>query len=119
MYEIEISIKNLSPENDRAFKKAAHSFVEQLQGVNRLTVELAEEKVENSRGVVILLTGIVVKAIELGIVAGIYTFAKDLYEKYKNAEVELSFKDGSKITLKNLTFDEAKEIIENHAKTDK
>lgn len=119
MYEVKIAIKNLSSSNENEFNQAAHSFIEQLQDMNRLEVDLIEEKVENSRGVTILLTGIIVKAIELGVIAGIYTFVKDLYEKYHNAEVELTFKNGSSITLKNLTFEEAKELIKIHGKTEK
>lgn len=115
MYEVELTIKNLNPTKENQFNNAAQEFVEELQGVSELDVNTKEKKIDNTRGAITLLTGIVVKAIELGVIAGIYTLAKDLYDKYHNAEVELNFKNGNSITLTNLTYDEAVKLIEKHS----
>jgi len=119
MYEVELTIKNLNPNEESEFNNAAQEFVEELQGITDLEVDAKEKRVDNTRGFITLLTGIVVKAIELGVIAGIYTLAKDLYDNYHNAEVELNFKNGNSITLKNLTYEEAVKLIEEHSKSDK
>lgn len=116
MYEVELTIKNLTPSEEAKFNNAAQEFLEQLQSISELEVDTQEEHIDNTRGAIVLLSGIIVKAVELGIIAGIYTLAKDLYEKYHNAEVELNFKNGNSITLKNLTYEQAKKIIEEQSK---
>jgi len=116
MYSIEVSIVNSDSTSSGAFESAATSFVEELGSVPDLQVTTQTKRVEGTRGVITLLTGIIVVGIKIGAFSAIYALAKDLYARYVNAEVQLKFKDGSVLTLKNLTQKEAEEKIANHLK---
>jgi hypothetical protein len=116
MYTAEVTIRNLSDAPDKEFRYAANAFLEKLSSISDLQVTISEEKVQGSRGEIPILEGIIVTGINLGLFSAIYTLAKDLYSIYANAEVELQFKDGSKLTLKNLPQEEAEMIISDHLK---
>jgi hypothetical protein len=114
MHELEVSIHNPSGTEESVFESAAAKFVEDLQKVSGLETSVDVKKMPGTRGVVTLLTGIVVTGIHSGAFSAIYMLAKDLFSLHSNAEVELKFKDGSTIKLKNLTQSEAQSEIDKH-----
>jgi len=116
MIEFSMTINNLLPENEPEFIESSTLFLEELQNITLLNVELQKKQEKNTRGFVTILSGILLKAIELGIFAGVYTAIIDFYDRYKNAEVTLKFKNGNTITIKGLTQKEALELIKQNSK---
>jgi hypothetical protein len=114
MYVVQITISNQDGAPSREFDSAANIFLDKLSSVSGLEVDIPKEEVEGSRGDISLLTGIIVTGINLGLFSAIYTLGKDLFALYANAEVELQFQDGSKLTLKNLSREEAEKAISEH-----
>jgi hypothetical protein len=114
MYSVEINIVNTDASKSQEFKQAAMQFVEELQTASGLDVRAKTKKVEDTRGELTLLTGIIAYGLSIGAFPAIYTLAKDLYNRYVNAEVVLSFPDGSKLTLKNLSQKEAEQKLKEH-----
>ena len=116
MYTVGITIKDLAGTSNQGFERATNIFLENLTSISGLDVDMPKRKIEGTRGDISLITGIIVTGINLGLFSGIYTLAKDLYGWYANAEVELQFEDGSKLTLKHLSYEEAEKIINEHLK---
>jgi hypothetical protein len=114
VYEVELAVNNLSQDSDTGFEEAAQQFVRELEAVNDLDTHAKPKRIPGTRGILAVLTGIVVIGSKLGAFAAIYVLAKDLYARYVNAELELKFKDGSTLKLKNLTQAEAEKKIAEH-----
>jgi hypothetical protein len=114
MYEVEISIVNTAANGEADFEPATAEFVRELQNLPDVDVRTQLKKVPGTRGVIVALTGIVVAGAKAGAFSALYKIAKDLYERYMSAEVELKFQDGSTLKLKNLSHSEAERIITEH-----
>ncbi len=114
MYSAKLSIINESNENLEQFNQIASNFIENLHNVDGLNLEVPTETVDGTRGELNLWADIIVYAISTGTFMAIYTMAKDLFGIYANAEVQLTFEDGSVISLKHLTRNEAEEILRAH-----
>lgn len=114
MYSAKLSIINSDKTTSKEFERAAHNYVETLCNVSNLHIDISTEKVEGTRGDIPIWMNIVITAVSTGTFMAIYTLAKDMAALYANAEVELSFDDGSSIKLNHLTHKEAQELIEKH-----
>ena len=114
MYSVEISVKNTDKATAKDFEAVAQQFVEELQNLPDLNVDTQNQHVEDSRGVLLLLTGIVATGVSTGAFSAIYLLTKDLLARRENADVELKFKDGSVLKLRNLTPKDAEARIKAH-----
>jgi hypothetical protein len=114
MYSVELSVSNLDESASTEFESAVSDFLAKLGSVADLRVEIPSQRVQGTRGELPLLAGIIVTGIEIGAFTAIYTLAKDLFSLCANAEVQLSFEDGSSITLKHLAQREAEAILQEH-----
>ncbi|MBL8080450.1 MAG: hypothetical protein JNM55_20940 [Anaerolineales bacterium] len=114
MYSLEISIENLDPSSEIQFNKATDRFLSELGNLPELNLKLEQVKRPSTRSLVTLLSGIILTGTSLGAFSALYTLYKDLGELYANAEVQLHFDDGSTITLKNLTRQEAEQVLREH-----
>jgi hypothetical protein len=56
----------------------------------------------------------IVTGLSVGAFTAIYALAKDLYDRYATAEVELKFADGSTLKLKGLSYAQAQERMREH-----
>jgi hypothetical protein len=101
-------------ELEEDFPSAAAAFVDALKDVDVLDVDVPQQPEPDARGFITLLTGIIVTGSKIGAFKGIYTLAKDLFDRSRTAEVELKFRDGSVLKLKGLTQQQAEERIERH-----
>jgi hypothetical protein len=119
MYTLELSVVNEEPSSEKEFKKATDIFLNKLSNLPNLDVKLQTQEVPGTRGFITLLSGIILTGINIGAFSAIYTLYKDLCELYANAEVQLHFDDGSTITLKHLTQQEAEQILNEHLKKSK
>jgi hypothetical protein len=118
MYSVALSIA--APEQDnQAFQKAAATFVNDLRSVRDLDAKIPDKAVPGTRGFVELLSQIVVTGISVGAFTAIYTLAKDLYDRYATAEVELKFADGSTLKLKGLSYAQAEAKMREHLEKNK
>lgn len=114
VYSAKLSIINLDKTSSAEFEQAAHSYVENLNNVADLQVDVSKKKVEGTRGDLSIWADIIITAVSTGTFMAIYTLAKDMVTLYANAEVELTFEDGSSIKLKHLTQKEAEDLIKKH-----
>ena len=119
MYTLKMSIVNLEPSLEKEFNKATDVFLNKLSSLPNLDAKPQKQEVPGSRGVTTLLSEIILTGINLGAFSAIYTIYKDLCGLYANAEVQLHFEDGSTITLKNLTQQEAEETLKKHLEKSK
>lgn len=118
MYSVIVSIA--APEqDDQAFQKAAATFVNDLRFVRNLDAKVPEKAVPGTRGFFELLSQIVVTGVSVGAFMALYTLAKDLYDRYSTAEVELRFPDGSTLKLKGLSYAKAEAKMREHLVKDK
>jgi hypothetical protein len=113
VHEVIVSVRQ-EGEPSQDFAPAASAFVDALKGIDAFDVDVPQQSTPDSRGFITFLTGIVVAGSKIGAFKGIYTLAKDLFDRSRNAEVELKFKDGSVLKLKGLTQQQAEERIERH-----
>jgi hypothetical protein len=114
-YEITVSVEAPKDAKEaKEFAEAAHAFVESLKGINGLEVEVPAQAAPGSRGFIAILTAIAVWGSKVVSFKAIYTVAKDLLDKFHNAEVVLKFPDGSTLKLKGLSRAEAESLIEKH-----
>jgi hypothetical protein len=112
-HEVTISVRQ-DGTTDRDFTAAANAFVDALKGVPALEVDVPQKAEPDSRGFIAFISGIIVAGNKIGAFKGIYTIAKDLFDRSHTAEVELKFKDGSVLKLKGLTQQQAEDRIEQH-----
>jgi len=116
MYSVTITVRNADGAADREFEQAAAQFVEELKQVSGLDVHAPTQQVAHSKGEMQLLSDIVAYGVQIGAFSAIYLLAKDLYARYFRAEVVLNFPNGSSMTLKNLTQQEAEQAIAKYLK---
>lgn len=112
--EIILNVEPSDGAKSDEFQDAGSEFLESLKNVDGLEVSHETQKVDGARGVIAVLTGIIVTAAKIGAFGAVYALAKDLYERYARAEVTLKFKDGSELNLKKLTHKQALLEIEKH-----
>lgn len=97
----------------------------------RLSIAELIENIDNQPGVLIVnnripkqgsrgssydISSIIIKAIELGVFAGIYTAIMEFYDRFKNAEVTLKFENGNSIVIKGISKKEALDLIEKYSR---
>jgi hypothetical protein len=114
LYEVELSLKNLSGGADGAFEAAAREFLTELEAINDLEITAEADTVPDSRGILAVLTGIIIVGAKIGAFAAIYALAKDLYARYVNCEVELKFADGSTLKVSRLSRAKAEKVLAEH-----
>jgi len=113
-FGVTISVENLSGDEDTEFAAAASAFLEKLQGVDELEVEVPQRAEPGTRGLIAILSAIVVWGAKIGAFKAIYTLTRDFLDRYRNAEAVLKFRDGSTLKLKGLSREEAKRRMEEH-----
>ena len=116
MYSVNITIRSADETAGREFEQAAAQFVEELKNVSGLDVHAPTQQVADSKGEMQLLNDIVAYGVQIGAFSAIYLLAKDLYARCFSAEVVLNFPNGSSMTLKNRTQQEAEELIAKYLK---
>ena len=112
-HEVTVSVRQ-DGDPDTDFPSAASAFVDALKNVAALDIDVPQQPEPDARGFITLFTGIIVAGSKIGAFKGIYTLAKDLFDRSHGAEVELKFKDGSVLKLKGLTQQQAEERIDRH-----
>lgn len=113
MYQFKIRINDNEQKTSSRYQEGVFNLVSKIKLLNNIEVEVDSNSIQNSRGVSLVMSSLIIKAIELGVIAGIYTAIKEFYDFYHNAEVHLEFENGS-ITIKGLTQEEAVKLIEKH-----
>lgn len=113
-HRVTLSVVDLSANQNNEFAAAAEQFLQDLATVSQLDVRIEERPEPGTRGLVAVLTSIVVWGASVGAFKALYTIGTDFYERYHNAEIELKFDDGSSVKLKGLTRAAAERAIEEH-----
>ena len=114
MYSLKIDVINQNASGANEFQAAAQQFVEALEQASGLEVKAPRQRVDATRGDIPLLTDIIAYGASIGAFSAIYLLAKDLYDRYFNAEVKLTFPDGSTLNLKHLSTQEAEQKMKAH-----
>jgi hypothetical protein len=113
-FEVILSLEHPPNDDEREFAAAANTFLEQLKAVDHLDVTIPQKPEPGTRGLLAILTAIVVGGTKIGAFKAIYVLARDFMDNHKNAEIVLKFGDGSILKLKGLTREEAERKMEAH-----
>lgn len=112
--QITLSVQNLSGGSESEFVAAANEFVEELKRIHELDVEVPQQTEPGARGLIAILTAIIIWGAKIGAFKALYNLCHDLLNRYHNAEVVLKFQDGSTLKLTGLSREEAERRIEEH-----
>jgi hypothetical protein len=116
MITINLVFESQSSEGSSQINSNVQDCIDELYSLNGLTVESVSETDKSQRGDIVNgITEIVIKGIELGFFAGVYTVLKDLYDRKKNTDVTIKFKNGNSVSIKGLSQEEALKIIEENS----
>ena len=114
MYSATLSITNLDDLKRDVFAAAAYRYIQELKAVPELHVGTHSCTVPGTRGELVDFSNIVLASVSSGVFIAVYTLVKDFFDRYANAEATPRFQDGSSITLKYLTQQEAEKLIQDH-----
>jgi hypothetical protein len=113
-FEVIISVENREKGTEQEFAAEASVFLSDLERIDALEVDVPKMSQPGSRGVIEILSAIIVWGSSAGAFKALYTVAHDLLKRYENAEVTLKFKDGSTLKITGLTQAEAERRIQDH-----
>jgi len=119
MITFSISVNSDKDVDSLILNNAIDNLINDIENLSGIIIEKEHIKKKGARGSYFDLSSIIIKAIELGVFAGIYTAILDFYDRFKNSEVTLNFENGSSVVIKGLSQKKALELIKEHSKPKK